>query len=76
MRQYLFREQSTCLMIIMVHNKIAKMSGVPQATHSLGADVEFHPHAQCAGMSDAEMREFMKEEQKEGMHPSLKGKHF
>jgi hypothetical protein len=24
-------------------------------------------------MSDHDMREFMKEEQKEGMHPSLKG---
>lgn len=30
----------------------------------------------CAGMTDAEMRQFMREEQAEGMHPSLKGKRF
>lgn len=35
-----------------------------------------HHEARCAGMTDEEMREFMREEQKEGMHPSLKGKRF
>lgn len=29
-----------------------------------------------AGMTEHEMREFLREEQREGMHPSLKGKHF
>ena len=32
--------------------------------------------ARCAGMNDEEMRQFMREEQAEGMHPSLKGKRF
>lgn len=47
-------------------------------TGYLNSPVDHHPHKEtlCAGMTDAEMREFMKEEQREGEHPSLKGKRF
>lgn len=60
----------------MPHDKIANLSGV--RTHHVGKHIDHHPHhtAGCAGMTDHEMREFMKEEQKEGMHPSLRGKRF
>jgi hypothetical protein len=60
----------------MPHDKIAKMAGVH--AHSMKSPMDHSPHheAVCAGMSDAEMRQFMREEQAEGMHPSLKGKRF
>jgi hypothetical protein len=58
----------------MPHDKIANLSGV--RTHHAGKEIDHNPHETCAGMTDHEMRQFMKEEQKEGMHPSLKGKHF
>jgi hypothetical protein len=57
------------------------MSGVPE--HTVTSPYDFDPklHAmrhdpRCAGMSDAEMRTFLKEEQAEGVHPSLRGKRF
>ena len=60
----------------MPHDKIAKMSGMHG--RSVRSPLDHHPYHEvtCAGMTDAEMREFMKEEQKEGLHPILKGKHF
>ena len=60
----------------MPERKIAHMSGIPES--HIRSSYDYNPNHQmrCAGMTDAEMREFMKEEQKEGMHPSLKGKHF
>ena len=63
-------------MISMVRDKLAHMSGV--GVHRVGHNVEHNPHhsVQCAGMNEDEMREFMREEQREGMHPSLKGKRF
>ena len=60
----------------MPHDKIAKMSGVPHVHASKGSDFEHNPNEQFGGMKDTEMRKFMKEEQAEGMHPSLKHKHF
>jgi hypothetical protein len=39
------------------------------------AAVRQHPH-KFAGLTEAEEKEFLKEEQKEGHHPSLKGKKF
>jgi hypothetical protein len=60
----------------MPHDRIAKMAGVH--AHNVRSPIDHHPHheAACAGMTDAEMRQFMREEQAEGVHPSLKGKHF
>jgi hypothetical protein len=60
----------------MPERRIAKLAGMPE--HQIKSPYDFNPHhpQRCAGMSDAEMREFMKEEQREGMHPSLKGKKF
>ena len=60
----------------MPERKIAHMAGMP--VEYVKSEYDYNPNHQmrCAGMTDAEMREFMKEEQKEGMHPSLKGKHF
>ena len=59
----------------MPQDRISRMVGMGKGVRS---PLDHHPlnETRCAGMSDAEMREFMKEEQKEGMHPSLKGKHF
>lgn len=57
----------------MPQNKIAHLSGV--GTHHSGKGIDHNPH-ETAGLSDREMRQFMKEEQAEGMHPSLKGKRF
>ena len=60
----------------MPHNKIANLSGV--GVHQAGKEIDHHPQhtAYHSELSEAEMREFLKEEQREGMHPSLKGKHF
>jgi hypothetical protein len=56
----------------MPHEKVARMSGVH--TGNVGHGVDHHP--QFAGMNEPDMRAFLKEEQAEGMHPSLKGKRF
>jgi len=47
-------------------------------TVHMHSPLDHHPAHEvvCAGMSDSEMRQFMREEQAEGYHPSLKGKHF
>ena len=59
----------------MPEKKISQMSGMP--VHQLRSPYDHNPHTTaCCGMSDHDIREFMKEEQKEGMHPSLKGKRF
>ena len=52
------------------------MSGIHP--ESIKSRLDHHPHHEvaCANMTDAEMRQFMREEQAEGMHPSLKGKRF
>lgn len=57
----------------MPHNHISQLSGV--GVHHAGKEIDHHTR-RTAGLSEAEMRQFMSEEQKEGMHPSLKGKHF
>jgi hypothetical protein len=58
----------------MPHKTIANLSGV--RVHHTGKEIDHDPGQSCAGMNDQEMRKFMKEEQAEGMHPSLKGKRF
>jgi hypothetical protein len=59
----------------MPHEKVARMSGLHVG--NAGRVVDHDPkNESVAGMSDAEMRQFMREEQAEGMHPSLKGKRF
>lgn len=60
----------------MPHDKIAKMAGMH--AHGIKSPLDHHPHhkVRCAGMTDAEMREFMHEEQREHEHPSLRGKKF
>jgi hypothetical protein len=60
----------------MPHRKISRMSGMAPEVVRSPYDHSPHHEAVCAGMTDAEMREFMKEEQKEGVHPSLRGKRF
>ena len=67
----------------MPEKKIRHMSGLNVGYGRLGDRIEFDPmvqraghHEKYAGMSEHEMREFMKEEQREGMHPSLRGKRF
>jgi len=58
-----------------MHSKMARLSGMP--AHTISSPLDHNPRTErCAGMSDAELRKFFKEEQKEGMHPSLKGKKF
>ena len=60
----------------MSERTISDMTGIkPEHIRSL---VDHHPEreARFAGMSEEEMREFLKEEQREGVHPSLKGKRF
>jgi hypothetical protein len=59
----------------MPHHKLARMSGMSrEAVHS---PLDHHPyHERYAGMTEEGMREFMREEQAEGMHPSLRGKRF
>jgi hypothetical protein len=60
----------------MPAGKIAKLSGMhPGQVRSL---IDHHPAGECAGMTEREMRQFLKEEQKEGphVHPSLHGKRF
>ena len=65
----------------MPHNRIAQISGIKE--HSVRSRVDFEPgktasghDPRFAGMSEKEMRDFLKEEQREGIHPSLKGKRF
>ena len=60
----------------MPHHKIARMVGVNPEQVASPLDHSPNHEARCAGMSDEEMRQFMREEQAEGMHPSLKGKRF
>lgn len=57
------------------------MSGVPE--HVVTSPYDFSVRLQAmkcdsrfAGMSEEDMRKFLREEQAEGMHPSLRGKHF
>ena len=66
----------------MPHNRIAQISGVPHVVDTRSR-IDFEPgktasghDPRFAGMSEKEMRDFLKEEQREGVHPSLKGKHF
>ena len=62
----------------MPHERIAAISGMKPAEAMRGSQFEHTPHHTAHGrpLDDEEFREFLKEEQKEGMHPSLKGKHF
>ena len=60
----------------MPHDRIAKMSGMHAAHVKSGMDHHPYHEGRCAGMTDAEMREFMREEQREGSHPSLRHKRF
>ena len=65
----------------MPERKIANMTGMPghhiRSPYDMSMRVEqMKTDHRFAGMTEAEMREFLREEQKEGMHPSLKGKHF
>ena len=59
----------------MVRQKIANMSGVGMT--EVGKGIDYHPgHSARPALNPDEMREFLREEQREGVHPSLKGKHF
>lgn len=65
----------------MPERKIAHMTGMHndhvRSPYDYSARIEQMKHDhRFAGMTEAEMREFLREEQREGMHPSLKGKRF
>ena len=57
--------------------KISHMTGMGKHINEghKACDFDPNPH-KFGGMSDEDMREFMKEEQREGVHPSLRGKRF
>jgi hypothetical protein len=57
------------------------MAGVPERVVESPLDFSarcetMRSDPRYAGMTEHDMREFLKEEQREGIHPSLKGKHF
>lgn len=60
----------------MPHEKIRQMAGMGGAR--LKSPLDHNPHQEChlPAMTERETRQFLKEEQAEGMHPSLKGKRF
>jgi len=58
----------------MVMKKIAGLSGLD--LHDGHRAYDFDGHAHLPGMSEGETREFLREEQREGTHPSLRGKRF
>jgi hypothetical protein len=60
----------------MPSEKITRMSGV--STHNVGRGIDHAPQAEHSQnlLNKEEMREFLREEQKEGVHSSLKGKRF
>jgi hypothetical protein len=62
----------------MPHHKIEALSGLHGVRHTRGHPMEHNPHHTAHGMplTEPEFREFLREEQKEGMHPSLRGKRF
>lgn len=63
----------------MPHDRMAKLAGVPSShvPHSyIDHSTQETARSGMPGMSENDMRKFMKEEQAEGIHPSLKGKHF
>jgi hypothetical protein len=65
----------------MPERRVAKMSGMPEcdvtSPYDFSARIQGMRHdPRFAGMSDAEMRAFLREEQREGVHPSLQGKKF
>jgi len=66
----------------MPEHKIAQMSGVQEryvtSPHDFSARrQQAMDGGRCpAHMTDEQWREFLREEQKEGMHPSLRGKKF
>jgi hypothetical protein len=61
-----------------MHDRMQAISGMRQVSTVKGSPMEHDPHhtAHGAPLSESEFREFLKEEQKEGEHPILKGKHF
>jgi hypothetical protein len=59
----------------MPHDRITAISGMRHVEAVKGSRFEHNPHHTAHGKPLSE-EEFLKEEQKEGMHPSLKGKHF
>lgn len=65
----------------MPEKRIAQITGLKE--HNVRSHIDFEPgktamghDPRFAGMNEKEMREFLKEEQQEGVHPSLRGKHF
>lgn len=59
----------------MPHEKIRRMVGMGSVRKS---PLDHNPLGEChlPEMSERETRQFLKEEQAEGAHPSLKGKRF
>jgi hypothetical protein len=66
----------------MPERRIARITGMPEQV--VRSPYDFSARLQAmrgdpkfAGMSEEDMRKFLREEQAEkGMHPSLQGKHF
>jgi len=59
----------------MPHQRIKNLAGFG---HSIHSPIDHNPLGEChlPGMSERETRQFLREEQAEGYHPSLKGKRF
>jgi hypothetical protein len=62
----------------MPHDRMQAISGVHHVSAVRGSRFEHNPHHTAHGkpLTEGEFREFLREEQKEGDHPVLKGKHF
>jgi hypothetical protein len=65
----------------MPERKISQMTGMPE--HVVKSPLDHDPRLAAmrhdprfAGMTEEEMRRFLREEQAEGVHPSLQGKRF
>lgn len=62
-------------------HKLAGTHGISHGQHTSHLDFcpcqTAHGHREeVAGMSEREMRQYFREEQREGIHPSLRGKKF
>ena len=60
----------------MPHTRIARMSGMHP--HQIKSGIDHHPQHEVmfANMSEHEMHEFVKEEERELEHPHMRGKKF
>lgn len=58
----------------MVHNTIQRMTGNGHVHAIKGSEFEFDPHRQRTGLTKEQMHQFLLEEKREWVHPSLKNR--